>query len=181
MAISGGPELAAALRELGDMTSKTTAKNRLAAGMVKASLPMVLAAQNNAPKDEFSLATENIVASKSLSARQKREAGKVPKTSVRTYVGERGGSTVGLLNEIGTDLRQQTTTGRETGQITPRPWLRPAFDSTAQAVLNGIVPHVRAEVDKAAKSAAKKHARKAARSAAASSMRAAALARLRRA
>lgn len=162
MKISGGPELAAALRELGDMTSSTTAKNRLAAGMIKASAPMVDSANQLAAKDNVGEDAIVFVASKRLTARQKKEGGKVPKTSVRTYVGEQAGKgNVGLINEFGTVERTQTTTGKSVGAVPMHPAMRPAFESTASQVLNNIVPVVQAELAEAVKRAQKKAAKKA--------------------
>lgn len=160
MVISGGDDLATALRELGDFTSKATARNRLAAGMIKASAPMVQAANALAAHDDVGGDQIQFVASKTLSGTQRKKAAKVnTSTTVKTYVGEQAGSSIGLLNEFGTVERTHKD-GKSVGAVPPHPAMRPAFESTAASVIAAIVPVVRAELKAATDRAARKAARK---------------------
>jgi hypothetical protein len=159
--ITGGPELSAALRELGDLTSDRRAVTAIKDGMVNASAPMVDAANKHAPSDNSGSDRIQVLASKTLTARQRKESRKASKDRILTYVGERGGSNVGLQNEFGTVDRIQTSSGKSVGRLTPHPFMRPAFDSTARQVLDGIVPAVAVVVQKRAKAAARRAAKKA--------------------
>lgn len=160
--ISGGPELAKALREVGDFMTPTTVRNRVAAGMVKASAPMAAMANQLAVTDNEGPDLIQFVASKSVTRRQRKGRSK-DKNIVTTYVGERAGSTIGLINEFGTVERFHTDlvggVTKSVGAIPARPALRPAFEATAGAVIAGIVPAVSAELKKATAAAHKKQAK----------------------
>lgn len=160
--ISGGPELSAALRDLGDLTSDRRAVTAIKDGMVKASQPMVDTANQLAPTDNEGGDVIQIVASKTLSKRQRKLTRKESKDRILTYVGERGGSVHGLQNEFGTVERVQVKTGKSVGAIIARPFMRPAFESTAKSVIEAFVPTIRTVVERRAKSARKRAAKKAA-------------------
>lgn len=164
MRISGGLELAKALRELGDLTSDKRAVGAIKTGMVKASQPMADAANSLAASDGSGPDVIRFVAARTLTARQRKESRRASKDRVLTYVGEQGGSTIGLINEFGTVERfQRDAVGashKSVGRITAHPAMRPAFESTAEAVIQRLVPTISEVVQKRAKAVAKKNAKK---------------------
>lgn len=161
LTISGGPELSQALREVGDFMTPATVRGRVAAGMIKASQPMVEMANQLAVTDNQGADDIVFIASRSVSRRQRR--GRKDKNLVQTYVGERAGSTVGLWNEFGTAERVHVDAAgagqKSVGALPARPALRPAFEATAGAVLSAIVPAVAVELKKATERAHKKQAK----------------------
>jgi HK97 gp10 family phage protein len=166
--IEGLAEVDAMLAEL----TKTGAKGVLDRVLLKRAQLMVNAAKANAPRDTGGLG-DSIKAVKAQSERSragkaafaKALAGGASKTEARAALigAARGVAQAGAFSEVivgpdrrpqahllefGTGPRVQTTTGRSTGQIAPRPYLRPAFDETSGAVLDGIAEDLRAEVTK---------------------------------
>lgn len=61
--------------------------------------------------------------------------------------------------EFGTGPRVQKTTGRNTGRVTPDPFMRPAFDKEAQPTIDRVKPMLWREIARAAARAAKKAAK----------------------
>ena len=51
-------------------------------------------------------------------------------------------SYLGVMYEYGTVGRIQTTTGRYTGVISPKPFMRPALDNNANAVVDDVIKGV---------------------------------------
>jgi HK97 gp10 family phage protein len=163
MGFEGGPELAAALRELGELGSKATPKNAMRRGLENAARPMVMTAKALAPKDDHELEA-SIQASTKLSPRQKRMAPRVDKYTAQVFVGpdHRQGAH-GVILEFGTEDRWITDAAgvayKFVGRITPHPFMRPAFDQQAVPVFKAFAPMVWAEIEKATKRIAKKKAR----------------------
>lgn len=153
LVFTGGPELADALRELGDFAGKTTAKNAMKRGMIVAAQPMIQSARANAPKDTHGL-EQSITASTRLSKRQKRARRGADKFTMEVFVGPdyRKGAH-GVLQEFGTEDRWQRdrmgVPHKFVGRVTPHPFMRPAFDSTYRTVFDGFVPAIAAEIEKA--------------------------------
>jgi hypothetical protein len=166
--IEGLAEVDAMLAEL----TKAGAKGVLDRVLMKRAQPMVAAAKAKAPRDTGGLA-ESITATKAQSERSRAGkaafaqalAGGASKTEARAALigAARGLAQAGTFSEVilgpdrrpqahliefGTGPRVQATTGRFTGQVAPQPYLRPAFDETAGAVLDGIADDLRAEVTK---------------------------------
>lgn len=156
LTIVGGPELADACIELGKFTSPATAKNAIKRGMIAALQPMVVDAKAKAPKHYRDL--ENaITASDKLSAREKRAAKANNPDSVFVYFGvTTGQGPTATQQEFGTRDRHQQKTGRETGHVNPRPFLRPSFEGNAQKAIDGMIPSIWQELAKAAARVRKK-------------------------
>jgi HK97 gp10 family phage protein len=146
--IQGLKELDRALSEL----PKATAKNVLRRTLVKASEPMVTEAANLAPDrpgtPRNNLSTSIVISSK-LNKEQKKATRGEEKTFVEMYVGP----DVSVPNAHGG--------WHEFGTINhgPQPFMRPAWDSKREVVLDGIAKESWAEIQKAAQRLARRAAR----------------------
>lgn len=157
--ISGGPELAKSLRELGDLTSDRRAVSAIKDGMVRAGQQMADIANHIAPSDNEGGDRVRFTSAKSLTARQRKEARRESRDRILTYVGQEGGSNIPLLLEFGTVQRHHQS-GKAVGAITPTPTMRPAFDTTARDVLNAMVPAISEQVMARAKRVASRPRKK---------------------
>jgi HK97 gp10 family phage protein len=57
---------------------------------------------------------------------------------------------LGVMFEYGTEPRIQKTSGRYTGELTPKPFMRPALDKNRQAIVNGLKKGITEKVTKLA-------------------------------
>lgn len=158
--IDGLKELDAALGEL----SKGAARGVLRRTLLRAGEPMRAAAERNAPEETGALKRSIILTSKIDNRAGKSEYAAVMKAGgskgqavqalrdarreqgignsfAEVYMGPakagKRGSIKAMVQEFGS-VKQQ-----------PQPYMRPAFDSEAQNVLNGIKGELTAEIDKA--------------------------------
>jgi HK97 gp10 family phage protein len=183
--IEGLAEVDAMLAEL----TKTTARNVLDRVLMKRAQPMVAAAKAKAPRSPGGgRLAESIKAVKASSERKRAGdaafgaamRGGASKTEARAALigAARALAQAGTFSEViigpdrrpyahmiefGTGPRVQKETGRFTGQVAPQPYLRPAFDETAGAVLDGIADDLRVEVTKSVNRRRARLAKKAAR------------------
>lgn len=140
--VEGLRELDAALGDL----PKATAKNTMRRVLLKGGEPIVDAAKRLAPELSGDLKTSLDVSTK-LSARQKRENRRNPSQSyVEAYAGA-GALPQAHLREFGADHHA------------PDPFMRPAWDSTQDEVLDGIKADLTAEIEKTRARLARKQAR----------------------
>jgi hypothetical protein len=105
-----------------------------------------------------------IAVTSKLTARQRREArGDRGRSKVVLYVGpvQPGGEDAphAHLYEFGTGPRVQASTGRATGAMPARPFLRPAWDMAQPVMLATLRREVWAEIEKAVERARRKAAR----------------------
>lgn len=152
MKIEGAGDIERALASL----ARGTAKGVMRRAMKKSLKPVAQAAQATSP---FTIA----VTSK-LTARQSREArGDRGRSKVVLYVGpvQPNGDDAphAHLYEFGTGPRVQTSTGRSTGAVSARPFLRPAWDTAKPEMLETLRREVWAEIDKTVERARRKAAR----------------------
>ncbi|MCG7630544.1 hypothetical protein MHM88_22310 [Epibacterium sp. MM17-32] len=152
MKIEGAGDIERALAEL----PRGTAKGVMRRSMKKSLKPVVQAAQGVSP---FTIA----VTSK-LTARQRREArGDRGRSKVVLYVGpvqpDGEDAPHAHLYEFGTGPRVQASTGRATGAMPARPFLRPAWDMAQPIMLATLRREVWAEIEKAVERARRKAAR----------------------
>lgn len=162
--IEGLKELDAALGEL----SKGAARGVLHRTLIKAGEPMRAAAERNAPKDKG-----NLSRSIKLSSKIDNRAGKAAYAEVMKAGGTKSDAVSALR-----DARRAAGAGESFAEVfmgpvksgkrnsikamaqefgarhhPPHPYMRPAFDSQANAVLDGIKTILGAEIGKAAKRA----------------------------
>lgn len=162
--IEGLKELDAALGEL----SKGAARGVLHRTLIKAGEPMRAAAERMAPKDKGNLAR-----SIKLSSRIDNRAGKKEFAAVMRAGGSKAEDVQALRDArraagVGQSFAEvfmgPTKSGKrnsikamvqEFGSVKqqPQPYMRPAFDSQANAVLDGIKGILTVEIDKAVKRA----------------------------
>ena len=57
---------------------------------------------------------------------------------------------LGVMFEFGTEPRIKKSTGRYTGELIPKPFMRPALDKNRQAIVNGIKKGLTEKVSKLA-------------------------------
>jgi len=103
--------------------------------------PIIDAAKQNAPTPEVAADVDVV---------NLRASG----GTVTADVGLPGGprpSFVGLFFERGTGPRVQETTGRRTGAMAARPWLRPAFDANSARAVDAVGAVIKARIDAVAK------------------------------
>lgn len=152
MKIEGAGSIERALGEL----PRGTAKGVMRRSMKKSLKPVAQAAQALSP---FTIA----VTSK-LTARQSREArNDRGRSKVVLYVGpvQPTGEDAphAHLYEFGTGPRVQAKTGRSTGAMPARPFMRPAWDMAKPVILEILRREVWAEIEKAVERARRKAAR----------------------
>jgi HK97 gp10 family phage protein len=138
--VTGIEECEAALNEL----TNATARNVLRRALTKAAEPVETAAKRFAPVNQGVLRSD-IVTSTQLTKSQRNDS---PKKGTTVYVGVSGrrGPFAHLL-EWGT------------AHSAPHPFMRPAWDSNAGAVLAIFIRELRAEIEKAKERARRKAAR----------------------
>jgi len=152
MKIEGAGDIERALAEL----PRGTAKGVMRRSMKKSLKPVAQMAEGVSP---FTIA----VTSK-LTARQRREArGDRGRSKVVLYVGpvqpDGEDAPHAHLYEFGTGPRVQASTGRATGAMPARPFLRPAWDMAQPIMLATLRREVWAEIEKAVERARRKAAR----------------------
>lgn len=116
----------------------TTQKRVLQKALVEAAEPMAEKAAAAAPVLEGDLQKSIGVGTK-LTDRGRKAAPPLPedKFRVNAYVGSDSRiAPEATLVEYGTKERVQKTTGRETGSVTPQPFMRPAFYAEAKPTLD---------------------------------------------
>lgn len=152
MRIEGAGDIERALAGL----PRGTAKGVMRRAMKKSLKPVAEAAEAISP---FAVA----VTSK-LTAHQRREArGDRGRSKVVLYVGpvdrQGGHARAAHLYEFGTGPRVQRSTGRATGAMPARPFLRPAWDMNKAVMLSRLRQEVWGEIEKAVERARRKAAR----------------------
>lgn len=152
MRIEGAGDIERALAEL----ARGTAKGVMRRSMKKSLTPVAQAAEGISP---FAIA----VTSK-LTARQQRAARRDRgRSKVVLYVGpvtqDGDGAPHAHLYEFGTGARVQSSTGRVTGSMMARPFMRPAWDAGKAVMLATLKREVWAEIEKTVERARRKAAR----------------------
>ncbi|TNJ39251.1 hypothetical protein [Phaeobacter sp. B1627] len=152
MRIEGAGDIERALAEL----ARGTAKGVMRRAMKKSLKPVADLAGGVSP---FTIA----VTSK-LTARQRKEArGDRGRSKVVLYVGpvqpDGADAPHAHLYEFGTGVRVQASTGRSTGAMPARPFLRPAWDAGQAVMLATLRREVWAEIEKSVERARRKAAR----------------------
>ncbi|MFY1710442.1 hypothetical protein J3366_03020 [Tritonibacter mobilis] len=152
MRIEGAGDIERALAAL----PRGTAKGVMRRAMKKSLKPVAQMAEAASP---FAIAV-----TAKLTARQAREArGDRGRSKVVLYVGpvEPDGADAphAHLYEFGTGPRVQSSTGRATGAMPARPFLRPAWDASQAMMLATLKREVWAEIEKSLERARRKAAR----------------------
>lgn len=152
MRIEGAGDIERALAAL----PRGTAKGVMRRAMKKSLKPVAQMADAASP---FTVA----VTSK-LTARQKREARQDRgRSKVVLYVGPvdaaGDGEPHAHLYEFGTGIRVQSSTGRSTGRMAARPFLRPAWDANQALMLATLKREVWGEIERTVERARRKAAR----------------------
>lgn len=156
MELEGVRELTANLEQF----TNAVAKNITSRALIKAAAPMVEAAKAGAPSDTGNL-KDSITASNRLRQRTRKR-----KDQAFAYVGpsysksDQDYAPYAHLIEFGTAARYHKS-GKFVGQTPANPFLRPAFDATAQKVILNFRDEFENEITKAAKRAERKARRKA--------------------
>lgn len=149
--VHGLRELEAKLLQL----EKKMAKKVMNKALRAAAKPVVVAAKAAAPTEYGDMAA-SIKASTQLTSRQSRINRRMNKlngtTAAQMFIGPSGpdGAPIGFLVEFGT--APHMTKGQFIGQhpgTTPQPFMRPAWSSTKDQVLNIIKEQLAAEIQKA--------------------------------
>ena len=155
--IEGLKELDAALAEL----PKATGKNVMRRVARKALEPVIKAAKPYAPVNKGKL-RQSLAVSTKLSKRQaalaRREEAAEGKASITVYAGAAALPHAHLM-EFGTKARVQKKTGKSTGSVKPRPFMRPAWDSQRDNVLKIFTGDMMKEIEAAATRLAKRQAK----------------------
>jgi HK97 gp10 family phage protein len=160
VAVDGLIDLDQALQEL----TKGTARNVVKRALRAAANPIYQAMVSGAPTH----IKDSVEVGDKLTARQakqaRREGNKAPITlhvGVSYRLGMKGRTA--HLFEFGTAARMQGTTGRATGRIAARPFVRPAWDGNQDNALSILKDQMWAEILNANKRAERKAARAAAK------------------
>jgi hypothetical protein len=154
--IPGADALEAALRELGEAVE---IRKTLSASLMEAAEPMAKAARAGAPRKTGRM-YETIDVAKTLSRRQRRQANKYAAdnpTNATVFIGAKpiGPS---ILLEFGTTARHWKS-GKSTGSVPARPFMRPAFEGEKLTVLDLLGKLIWIQIEKAAKRIARKTAK----------------------
>lgn len=158
--LSGFEGVAAALAELPKATSKNTVRRALKT----ASEPMLKDAAARAPKDEGDL-RDSFVSTVKIMRSHSRGSRRPGRDEIRLFLGpnynpgEASFAPHAHLTEFGTGPRFQKTTGRYVGQVAPRPYMRPAFDTGKDRLIRDFSAEIWTEINKAQKRIARKNAR----------------------
>lgn len=136
--LQGFKEMDLVLRELGFVTAKRVGQR----AMTKALKPTADAANGMLPKG-----MPPVVINKKLNKSQAREFRAEDSENLQTtFVGSP--SPRAHLEEFGTGLRQHRS-GKSTGIMRARPFMRPAWDQTKDQVLKELGAQLRTEIEKA--------------------------------
>lgn len=150
--LHGVKEMQRALQELPDELQQPLVE----VALVRAAAPMRDAAEELAPDAEpFGRGlVQHVITSTKLTETQAKEVGPPRKDEARVYVGidgERPGyAPYAHLNEWGTGPRYHKS-GKYVGEMPAKPFMRPAFDATARAVIRRFVEQLRPMIAAAAK------------------------------
>jgi HK97 gp10 family phage protein len=155
--VEGLKELDAALAEL----PKTTGKNVMRSAARKALEPVISAARPLVPEDSGNL-KKSLKITTRLSKRQaaimRREYKTEGKAAISMFAGPSALPHAHLI-EFGTKPRYQKKTGKFVGQVKAQPFLRPAWDSKKDDVLNIFKKEMWTKIEKAAQRLARKAAK----------------------
>lgn len=158
--IEGLRELEKALSELPKATGKSVLRRVLKAR----AQPFDSAWRGMAPDDPATTGEDNLKTSGGVGtklskrqAAQHRKMFRSDRASVEMFAGP-GALPQAITEEFGTGPRHQKS-GKFVGQVHPHPFVRPAWDATKDAMLNGIGKDLGDEIAKAAQRLAKKRAR----------------------
>lgn len=170
MQFLGGPELAAALRELGaDPLIKATMRRAL----LDVARPIADVAALLAPVGRETGKPHlkaKIIASTQLSARQRRGRARSGPNEAFVFIGS-GPRGPGVLVEFGTGPRRQRTNhpgarghggshpGKSTGQMRPHPFLRPAWEGGKDRALDDFGKALWRQIARSAERLARRQAR----------------------
>jgi hypothetical protein len=155
--IPGAEALEAALRELGEAVE---IRKTLSKALMEAAEPMAKAARAGAPRGATGRLYESIDVAKTLSRRQRQQANRYAAdnpTNATVYVGAKpiGPS---ILLEFGTTARHWKS-GKSTGSVPARPFMRPAFESEKMGALDLLGKLIWIQIEKAAARIARKTAK----------------------
>ena len=164
--VDGLLDLDQALKDLAEATNNRTAKGATRRALVAAAQPIFNAAQSGAPP----FVKDSIQISSKLTPRQRRLArqGGLDQSALPLYIGAtyedpKQNGRLAHLFEFGTGRRKQKSTGRDTGTIRARPFMRPAWDANKTTALEILRKQLWLEIKRATERAARKAARAAAR------------------
>lgn len=172
--VEGLKELDKALGEL----SKAAARNALRRALIKAAEPMRSAAERNAPVDTGALKRSIILTSKIDNRAGKAEFAAVMKSGGTKAQAVQALRDARRAKGIGESFAEVFMGPRKAGKQasikamvqefgshkqSAQPYMRPAFDGQAPAVIDGIRGELSAEIDKAVKRARARAAKKAAK------------------
>lgn len=162
--VEGFRELEAALLALPRSTSRSVVRRGLKAALA----PVEAAARAAAPRDRGQLA-DSIAISTKLTKSQAKEAralfarGSLSRNAMIMHVGASGLPHAHLM-EFGTGPRYHKS-GKYVGQVSPQPFMRPAWDANRNKVLEILSDSIRVEIDKTVARIARRAARAAAKGA----------------
>lgn len=159
MKTTGFKELEQAIASI---EKKATAKAVMRRSMIKAALPVVVAAEALAPKGPTGNLKGSIGISTKLSKRQKREHKKAVaegRAAIEMFLGpdyNKAGRHAHLV-EFGTTPHKNggQFKGTDHPGTKPQPFMRPAWDAEGQRTLDRLGAEMWAEIESAAKSAAR--------------------------
>lgn len=151
MKFDGFDFLEKALIELGQAVE---IRKAITAGLIEAAEPMARAMRAGAPTASIA---ETIDVSKTLSRRQRRAADRQDANTASVYVGPKPVGPA-LLIEFGT-VRRHWKTGKATGSVPARPFMRPGFESTKVQVLELFGKLMWIQIEKAANRIARRQAK----------------------
>jgi HK97 gp10 family phage protein len=156
MTLTGAKELEAALRELPKRIGKAT----ITRALKKAAAPIEADAQLRASETKAALGERGVSISTKLSRRQKRGK-RVDKNTVELYIGAHSARRgLAHLIEFGTGMRRHKS-GKSTGRMAARPFMRPAWDANKGRLLEVISDELWIEIKKTAERLARRRAREA--------------------
>lgn len=150
MKFDGFDFLEKALLELGEAPE---IRKALRDGLIEAAEPMAKAMRAGAPSVSIA---ETIDASHTLSRRQRAVANRDPNTAF-VYVGPKPVGPA-LLLEFGTALRHWKT-GKSTGSIVAKPFMRPGFEQTKMTVIDLFGKLMWIQIEKAANRISRRQAK----------------------
>jgi HK97 gp10 family phage protein len=160
MPIEGFEELEAALRELGDAKA---IKRTIKAALLEAAEPTAKMARSLAARKTGDLA-EGVDVSTTLSRRQKsgrgghvRARGRFDPFAAFVYIGAHPMGPA-VLAEFGTQKRQ-TKTGKSTGAMPAKPFMRPAWEANKMQILRDFQKYLWVTIEMEAKRIARRQAR----------------------
>jgi HK97 gp10 family phage protein len=160
--VEGLKELDEALKELPKATGKNVMRRvaRNALGMVIAAARPLVPVDDGQLRKSLAVSTKLSKRQATLARRDEAEG----KASITVYAGASALPHAHLI-EFGTKERVQKTTGRRTGRVKAKPFMRPAWDAKKGAVLDSFKSDMWTEIQKAAKRLAAKQARELAKAA----------------